>query len=76
MYSPREMRVSGYLKPPLSTSHQDRRAFSLAVLCPTLDFPEPYPNCFSPFPGKRRLAGGCDPILSDIPDRGTRERSL
>lgn len=32
--------------------------------------------CLFFFPGKWRLAGGCDPVLSDIPDRGTRERSF
>lgn len=76
MYSPREMRVSGYLMLPPSTSHPDRRAFPLVALSPTLDLPKPCPNQLSLFLGQRWLAGGCNPVLSDISDRGTRERSL
>lgn len=76
MYSPREMRVSMPLK-PLSSGDGGGEAFSLAALAPVLGFSKPHPSCLSLFfPGKWRLAGGCDPVLSDIPDRGTRERSF
>lgn len=44
MYSPREMRVSGYLKLSLSNSHQDKRAFSLAVLSPYWTSQSPAPT--------------------------------
>ena len=76
MYSPREMRVSMSLK-PLSSGDVGGGAFSLAALAPVLGFSKPHPSCLSLFfPGKWRLAGGCDPVLSDIPNRGTRERSF
>lgn len=79
MYSPREMRVSKHLKPLSSplTGMGVRGAFSPAALAPVLGFSKPYPSCclFSS-PGKWRLAGGCHPVLSDVPDRGTRERSF
>ena len=76
MYSPREMRVSMSLK-PLSSGDGGGGAFSLAALAPVLGFSKPHPSCLSLFfPGKWRLAGGCDPVLSDIPNRGTRERSF
>lgn len=74
IYSPREIRVSESKGLVASSFWQE---------CDTPQNPHPTPSTgashsesHSLLPGQWWLAGGCDPILGDIPNGGTRKCSL